>query len=69
VIADWAARQGVEPPSDVGAAPQAVADWLVRSGPGVFGAPDWTPDRSVARLLLLAGVLAPDPAEAAAHVA
>lgn len=57
-LVDWAHRLGIVPPASVGAGSDAVAAWIVQSGPGHFGAPDWDADVAVARALQLDGALA-----------
>lgn len=59
VLADWAARHGAIPPAEVGRDPEAIATWIVQSGPGYFGAIDWDPDVAIARELQVTGTIAP----------
>ena len=58
VLVDWMHRQGVETPPEHRASTGHMAAWLVRMGPGFFGAPDYHPDVALARTLAANGHLA-----------
>ena len=72
VLVDWMRRHGVAAPDEHRASTGHMASWLVRMGPGFFGAPDYHPDVALFRTLAANGHLAcwdaggPDPGRAGA---
>lgn len=58
VLVDWMRRHGVEAPPEDRASTGRMASWLVRTGPGFFGAPDCHPDVVLVRTLAANGHLA-----------
>ena len=58
VLVDWMRRHGVEAPPEHRASTGHIASWLVRMGPGFFGAADWHDDVALVWTLEANGHLA-----------
>ena len=58
VLVDWMRYHGVEVPPEYRASTGCTASWLVRMGPGFFGAADFHPDVALVRTLAANGDLA-----------
>ena len=58
VLVDWMRRHGVEVPPEHRASTGHMASWLVQTGPGFFGAPDWHDDIALLWTLATNGELA-----------
>lgn len=53
-LLEWARCCGVEPPAELRSVDTRAA-WIVQSGPGAFGVPEWDADVAVARALQFEG--------------
>ena len=58
VLVDWMRRHGVEAPPEHRASTGHMASWLVRMGPGFFGATDYQADIALIRTMAANGDLA-----------